>query len=63
MVKVFAVHLIILAIKNQLFLPIFYAILGKDHLIINLANEGQFTLEAITLAITTGFTFEWSLKR
>lgn len=42
---------------------IFYAILGKDNLIINLASEGQFTLEAISLAITTGFTFEWSLKR
>lgn len=55
--------LIILAIKNQLLMPIFYATLGKDNLIINLASEGQFTLEAITLAITTGFTFEWSLKR
>lgn len=55
--------LIILAIKNQLLMLIFYAILGKDNLIINLASEGQFTLEAISLAITTGFTFEWSLKR
>lgn len=55
--------LIILAIKNQLLMPIFYSILGKDNLIINLASEGQFTLEAISLAITTGFTFEWSLKR
>ncbi|MGN8070342.1 hypothetical protein [Mucilaginibacter sp. SG564] len=54
--------LIILAIKNQLFMPVFYAMLGKDNLIVNLASEGQFTLEAIILAITTGFTFEWSLK-
>lgn len=55
--------LMILAIKNQLLMPVFYAILGKDNLIINLVSEGQFTLEAIVLAITTGFTFEWSLKR
>jgi hypothetical protein len=55
--------LIVLAIKNQLLMPIFYAILGKNNLIINLASMGQFTLEAIVLAITTGFTFEWSLKK
>jgi hypothetical protein len=55
--------LIVLAVKNQLVMPIFYAISGKDNLIINLVSEGQFTLEAIVLAITTGFTFEWSLKR
>ena len=55
--------LMILAVKNQLLMPVFYAILGKDNFIINLVSQGQFTLEAIILAITTGFTFEWSLKR
>jgi hypothetical protein len=55
--------LMVLAIKNQLLMPIFYAILGKDIFVTNLASEGQFALEAIALAITTAFTFEWSGKR
>ncbi|MBB6107283.1 hypothetical protein [Mucilaginibacter lappiensis] len=55
--------LIVLAIRNQLLLPIFYAVLGKGIFVMNLASEGQFALEAIVLAITAGFTFEWSLKR
>jgi hypothetical protein len=54
--------LIVLAVKYQLMMPVFYVILHKGYFQSNLASEGQFALEAISLAITTGFTWQWSSK-
>ncbi|MEO8255274.1 MAG: hypothetical protein ABI554_12910 [Flavobacterium sp.] len=52
--------LIVLAIKYQLLMPIFYTVLHKGAFKANLASEGQFALESIVLAITTGLTWQWS---
>ncbi|MEO7048478.1 MAG: hypothetical protein ABI091_24475, partial [Ferruginibacter sp.] len=54
--------LIVVAVKYQLLMPVFYVILHKGTFITNLASEGQFALETIALAITTGFTWQWSSK-
>ncbi len=55
--------LIILAINNQLVTPFFYAALAKSTLLVGLTSDGQFALEALTLAVLTGVTMEWSLRR
>jgi hypothetical protein len=55
--------LIVLAIKNQLLTPFFYAALAKGSFIAGLTSEGQFVLEALVLALLTGVTMEWSLRR
>lgn len=55
--------LIILAIKNQLLAPFFYAALAKAPFPASLTSEGQFALEALVLAILTGVTMEWSTRR
>lgn len=55
--------LLILAIKNQLVTPIFYAALAKGTFLSGLASEGQFALEALTLAVLTGVTLDWSTRR
>lgn len=52
--------LIVLAVKYQLMMPVFYVVLHKGNFQSNLASEGQFALETIVLAITTGFTWQWS---
>jgi len=52
--------LIVLAVKYQLMMPVFYVVLHKGSFQSNLASEGQFALETIALAITTGFTWQWS---
>ncbi|SDP54700.1 hypothetical protein SAMN05428975_1739 [Mucilaginibacter sp. OK268] len=46
--------------SNQLLIPLFYVVLHKGPFITNMASEGQFALESIVLAITTGFTWQWS---
>jgi hypothetical protein len=55
--------LIVLAVKYQLLMPVFYTLLHKGTFKANFASEGQFALESIVLAIATGFTFEWSFKQ
>lgn len=55
--------LIVLAIKNQLLTPMFYVVLHEGNFLSNLASEGQFVLEAIVLAITTGLTWQWSSEQ
>jgi hypothetical protein len=52
----------VLAIKNQLLSPVFYAFLNKSNFFSNLVSEGQFALEAIALAMLTGFTINYSSK-
>jgi hypothetical protein len=52
--------LLVAAINYQLLLPFFYVALHKGSFMIKLASEGQFALESIVLAITTGFTWQWS---
>ncbi|MGZ3762171.1 MAG: hypothetical protein ACXVJE_23265 [Mucilaginibacter sp.] len=54
--------LIVLAVKYQLFMPVFYMLLHKGAFKANLASEGQFALETVVLAITTSFTWQWSSK-
>jgi hypothetical protein len=55
--------LIVLAIKNQLLSPFFYALLGKHTFFSNLLSESQFALEAIALAILTGVTIAYSSRQ
>lgn len=55
--------LIVLSVKYQLLMPVFYVVLHEGSFLSNLASEGQFVLEAIALAITTGFTWQWSTKQ
>ncbi|MEO6521895.1 MAG: hypothetical protein ABIN91_09475 [Mucilaginibacter sp.] len=52
--------LLVVTVNYQLLMPLFYVALHKGPFISNLASEGQFALEAIVLAITTGFTWQWS---
>ena len=58
-----AFSVLILAIKNQLLTPFIYAGLAKGSFLLGLASEGQFALEALTLAVLTGLTVEWSIRR
>ncbi len=58
-----AFSLLILAIKNQLLLPVFYAGLAKGSFLAGLTSEGQFALEALALAVLTGVTMEWSIRQ
>jgi hypothetical protein len=51
---------LILAIKNQLITPFVYAAFAKLPLVTALFSEGQFALEAATLALLTGATWEWA---
>ena len=55
--------LIVLSIKHQLLMPVFYVALHEGSFRSNLASEGQFALEAVALAITTGLTWQWSSKQ
>ena len=55
--------LIVLAVKYQLLMPVFYMLLHKGAFQSNLEGEGQFALEAIILSLTTAFTFEWSINK
>lgn len=52
--------LLVLTVNYQLLMPLFYVALHKGSFLTNLASEGQFALEAIVLAVTTGFTWQWS---
>lgn len=52
--------LLVAAINYQLLMPFFYVALHKGSFMINLESEGQFALESIVLAITTGFSWQWS---
>jgi len=54
--------LLILAIKFQLLMPIFYGVFGKGTFSVNLISEGQFALEAIVLSLSVGVALEWSTK-
>lgn len=58
-----AFSMLILAIKNQLLMPFFYAGLAKGSFLLGLTSEGQFALEALALAVLTGATMEWSIRR
>jgi hypothetical protein len=51
---------LILVIKNALITPFVYAVLSKGPFLSALASDGQFTLEAMALALLTGVTWEWS---
>lgn len=62
-IKYLSFTLLVLAIKYQLLMPLFYAVFGSDTFLTNLASEGQFALEALALALLTGFTFEWGSKK
>lgn len=55
--------LLVLAIKYELLAPVFYALFSPGSFLKNLESDGQFMLETIVLAITTGFMFEWSFKK
>jgi hypothetical protein len=55
--------LIVVAVKYQLLMPVFYVILHKGTFITNLASEGQFALETIVLSLSAALTFEWSFKQ
>jgi len=55
--------LMVLAIKNQLVTPVFYALLGKSSFFSNLLSESQFALEALALAILTGVTMAYSSRQ
>lgn len=52
--------LLVVTVDYQLLMPLFYVVLHKGSFLTNLASEGQFALETIVLAITTGFTWQWS---
>ena len=52
--------LLVVTINYQLLMPLFYVALHKGPFVANLASEGQFALESIILAITTGLTWQWS---
>ncbi|MBE5320779.1 hypothetical protein IM793_16540 [Pedobacter sp. MR2016-19] len=52
--------LLVVTINYQLLMPFFYVLKHKGPFISNLASEGQFALESIVLAITTGLTWQWS---
>ncbi|MGQ7855991.1 hypothetical protein ACUN24_17295 [Pedobacter sp. WC2501] len=52
--------LLVVTVNYQLLMPLFYVVLHKGPFVSNLASEGQFALESIVLAITTGFTWQWS---
>lgn len=54
--------LLILAIKNQLLMPFAYAAFAKVPFLQALTSESQFALEAIVLAVLTGFTWERSAR-
>ncbi|WP_426699884.1 hypothetical protein ACPPVV_10745 [Rhodanobacter sp. Col0626] len=58
-----AFSVLIVAIKNQLLTPFLYAALAKGSFLPGLASEGQFALEALALAVLTGVTVEWSIRR
>lgn len=51
---------LILAIKNQLLMPFFYAAFAKVPLVDAFVSESQFALEAIALALLAGVTWEWT---
>lgn len=55
--------LVIMAIKQQLALPFLYAAFSKDPGFAAFVIEGQFALEALTLAALTGLTWEWATGR
>ena len=50
----------IVAIKNQLITPFIYAVLAKEPGLGALASEGQFALEALTLALMTCVAWAWA---
>jgi hypothetical protein len=52
--------LLVVTVNYQLLMPLFYGVLHKGPFVSNLASEGQFALESIVLAITTGLTWQWS---
>jgi hypothetical protein len=54
---------LILAIKNLLVTPFVYAVVAKTPFLAALTSVGQFALEAVALAVLTGFTWEWSTAR
>jgi hypothetical protein len=54
---------LVLALKNQLVTPFVYAAIAKLPALTALTSEGQFALEAATLAILTGVTWEWAHDR
>lgn len=55
--------LIILAIKTQLLMPFLYAALARQPFLHALASEGQFALEALSLAILAGMSWESGCAR